>query len=80
MAHKFALLALDALAMLFWFATWVALAVFRDDLFACYGRICDTLTAGIVFGAFTWYVMSYPFLVRWGWEGLWQMGDKGRVC
>ena len=54
LAHKFAILALDAVTMIFWFAGWVALAVFKNNLLLCYGSICHDLTASIVFGAFEW--------------------------
>ena len=55
-ANKFAVLALDALTMLFWFAAFVALAVYRNDDFSrCHGfRLCKTVTAAVVFGAFEW--------------------------
>lgn len=54
LAHKFAILALDAVTMIFWFAGWVALAVFKDNLQLCWGGICHVMTAAIVFGAFEW--------------------------
>lgn len=54
LAPVIAVLALDALTMLFWFAAFVALAVWKSNLGICYGRICDTIIAGIVFGAFEW--------------------------
>lgn len=47
-------LALNAITMLFWFAAFIALAVWKSNLIICTGRICDTLIAGIVFGAFEW--------------------------
>ncbi len=53
-ANKYAILALDALTMLFWFASFIALAVYRDDWGNCRGRWCNTLTAAAVFGAFEW--------------------------
>jgi uncharacterized membrane protein (DUF485 family) len=58
-ANKYAILALDALTMLFWFAGFIALAVYRDDFPRCSGtRACDTLTAAIVFGAFEWLLFT----------------------
>ncbi|CAF9933498.1 MAG: hypothetical protein HETSPECPRED_008666 [Heterodermia speciosa] len=53
-AHKYAILALDAVTMIFWFAGWVALAVFKENLTLCWGAICHVVTAAIVFGAFEW--------------------------
>lgn len=52
-AHKFAILGADALTMLFWFAGFIAAAVFLTDR-VCAGRVCDTLKAATVFAAFEW--------------------------
>lgn len=55
LAPVIAVLALDAVTMLFWFAAFVALAVWKsNEVGRCLGRICDTIVAGIVFGAFEW--------------------------
>lgn len=55
LAPVIAVLALDALTMLFWFAAFIALAVWKSNQIGdCYGRICHTIVAGIVFGAFEW--------------------------
>lgn len=54
LAPVIAVLALDALTMLFWFAAFIALAVWKSNLSFCWGRICQTIVAGIVFGAFEW--------------------------
>ncbi|KAG7010055.1 hypothetical protein G7Y79_00001g003270 [Physcia stellaris] len=54
MAHKYAILGLDFLTMVFWFAGWVALAVYKENLILCGGRICHVMTAAIVFGALEW--------------------------
>lgn len=67
-AHVHAILALDALTMLFWFAGFIALAVWYHDfvnaanfeLFAgcaALGDYCGVLEAAVVFGAFEWYVL-----------------------
>lgn len=54
LAPVIAVLALDALTMLFWFAAFIALAVWKSNTPRCYFRICNTIVAGIVFGAFEW--------------------------
>ena len=54
MAPVLAVLAFDAITMLFWFAAFVALAVWKSDLSLPKGRLYHTLVAGIVFGAFEW--------------------------
>lgn len=55
-AHKFGILAAEALTMLFWFAGFIALAVFLTDR-VCVGRVCDSAKAATVFAAFEWYVL-----------------------
>lgn len=68
LAPVIAILALDALTMLFWFAAFIALAVWKSNLlFSCNAGICGRIIAGIVFGAFEWLVFfslffSLPFL------------------
>ena len=58
LAHPFALLGVEALTMLFWFAGFIALAVFVQDHFVvCSGSVCGSLTAAIIFGAFEWCVL-----------------------
>ena len=61
--------------MLFWFAGFIALAVFDRDLHDAVvfyygfvyegcdgtGNICEVITAAVVFGAFEWYVPLHWF-------------------
>ncbi|MCJ1302172.1 hypothetical protein MMC08_004975 [Hypocenomyce scalaris] len=54
LAHKFAILGLDALTCLFWFAGFIALAVFLSSLLVCTGHVCRSAQAAAVFGAFEW--------------------------
>ncbi|MCJ1307255.1 hypothetical protein MMC25_000901 [Agyrium rufum] len=54
LANKFAILALETLTMLFWFAGFVALAVFVSSLSICSGNVCRSAQAAIVFAAFEW--------------------------
>lgn len=62
LAPAIAVLALDALTMLFWFSGFIALAVYHSNLGDCRGRVCDDLVAAIVFGAFEWYVFPRHLL------------------
>lgn len=64
LAPVIAVLALDALTMLFWFAAFIALAVWKSNLGLCFGRICNTIVAGIVFGAFEWLVFFFFLRIR----------------
>ncbi|MCJ1483160.1 hypothetical protein MMC06_003327 [Schaereria dolodes] len=57
LAHKYAIAALDALTMLFWFAGFIALAVFLTGLTLCVGHVCRAAQAAAVFAAFEWYVV-----------------------
>jgi hypothetical protein len=57
--HHFGALALDALTMLFWFAGFIALAVwtnrtFNVDGFEFRGRVYNVAVAASVFAAFEW--------------------------
>lgn len=55
LAPVIVVLALNAVTMLFWFAAFIALAVWKSNhLHRCHLRLCDTIVAGIVFGAFEW--------------------------
>ncbi|KAL9031642.1 MAG: hypothetical protein Q9196_000356 [Gyalolechia fulgens] len=56
--NKIIHLAVDALTALFWFAGFIALAVWYDDLFYCPGKICRTIVASCVFGAFEWLLFT----------------------
>lgn len=53
-SHPFAILALDAVLWVFWFAGWVALAVFHHKLNLCWGNVCRVMVAAIVVGALEW--------------------------
>ena len=69
--HPFAVLGLNTITMLFWFAAFIAMAVLRHDLDAveftdgfndyalCGGSYCSELEAAAIFGAFEWYVLSH---------------------
>jgi len=52
-AHKFGILAAEALTMLFWFAGFVALAAFLGNR-VCFGNVCNTAKAAAAFAAFEW--------------------------
>jgi hypothetical protein len=54
-AHTYAILAVDAVTMIFWFAGFIALAVFLGDR-VCYGNVCNCAKTAAVFAAFEWYV------------------------
>ena len=53
-AHKYAILAVEAVTMIFWFAGFVALAAFLGDVRCRRGSVCRTAQAATVFGAFEW--------------------------
>ena len=42
--------------MIFWFAGFLALAVFLSDR-VCFGHVCSAAKAAAVFGAFEWCVL-----------------------
>ncbi|KAF2723198.1 hypothetical protein K431DRAFT_220482 [Polychaeton citri CBS 116435] len=53
-AHIFAITVVEGVTMLFWFAGFIALAVWLSDR-DCYGNVCSSARAGTIFGAFEWY-------------------------
>ncbi|KAL8712808.1 MAG: hypothetical protein Q9220_003016 [cf. Caloplaca sp. 1 TL-2023] len=55
---KVVYLAVDALTALFWFAGFIALAVWYNDLDYCFGRVCGVIVASCVFGAFEWLLFT----------------------
>ncbi|KAF2861251.1 hypothetical protein K470DRAFT_257169 [Piedraia hortae CBS 480.64] len=55
--HKFAILGIETVTMIFWFAGFVALAVFLSDR-VCYGPVCGAAKALAVFGGFEWVIFA----------------------
>ncbi|KAL2802881.1 marvel domain-containing protein [Aspergillus granulosus] len=55
LAHRYALPAVDGVTMIFWFAGFIALAVYVGDLDDCSEHsVCQGLQAAAAFGAFNW--------------------------
>lgn len=55
LAHRFALVAVDAVTMIFWFAGFIALAADIGDTQGCSkGSLCREIQAATAFGAFNW--------------------------
>jgi uncharacterized membrane protein (DUF485 family) len=57
-AHKYGILAAEAVTMLFWFAGFIALAVFISNLLFCRGNVCRAAQAATVFGALEWILFT----------------------
>lgn len=58
-AHKFAIAGVEFLTMLFWFASFIAVAVLWRDIYwgwTGHGTVHNVGVAAIVFGAFLWSV------------------------
>ncbi|KAJ4301698.1 hypothetical protein N0V90_003791 [Kalmusia sp. IMI 367209] len=56
-AHKYAIIGVEAVTMIFWFAAWVAVASYWGDVYrgsAKHGPVYSTGVAAIVFSAFIW--------------------------
>ncbi|MCJ1366858.1 hypothetical protein MMC16_005988 [Acarospora aff. strigata] len=60
-AHKYAILAVEALTMIFWFAGFIALAVWLGRLIICSGNACRSSRAACVFAAFEWLMFAGTF-------------------
>ncbi|KAF2277369.1 uncharacterized protein EI97DRAFT_432249 [Westerdykella ornata] len=55
LAHKYAITAVEAVTMIFWFAAWVAVAALWGDIrCGSAGGPCGAGTAAIVFSALIW--------------------------
>jgi len=63
-AHKFGILAADALTMIFWFAGFIAMAVLLTDV-GCgrYWGVCRAAEAATVFAAFEWLLFAATTLM-----------------
>lgn len=51
--HAFVILGVEMVTMIFWFAGFIAVAVFIHDR-GCFGTVCSAAKAAAVFGAFEW--------------------------
>jgi len=51
-AHPWIVCGVESLTMLFWFAGFIAAAVFLSDLITCAGHACSAARAATVFAAF----------------------------
>ncbi|KAH7412174.1 hypothetical protein DE146DRAFT_642472 [Phaeosphaeria sp. MPI-PUGE-AT-0046c] len=58
---KMGLLALEGLTMLYWFAGFIALAVFLSDRI-CFGAVCDVARASTALSAVTWLSFAVTFV------------------
>jgi len=64
-AHKFVVLGVEVLSTIFWFAGWVAYAVFLgDDVYICTRwNTCRVAIAADVFSAFEWLLFSATMIM-----------------
>ncbi|EHA28612.1 hypothetical protein CBS63078_8702 [Aspergillus niger] len=54
LAHRIVIPAVEVITMIFWFAGFIALAVFLPPAEACHWSRCSALQAATVFGALEW--------------------------
>lgn len=62
-AHPWIICGVESLTMLFWFAGFIAAAVFVGHLNACGGKACSSAKAATVFAAFDckiWFPLTIP--------------------
>ncbi|KAH7354875.1 membrane-associating domain-containing protein [Rhexocercosporidium sp. MPI-PUGE-AT-0058] len=57
-SHPFAVLGFNILTMLFYFAGFIALAVFLGKLLFCRGSVCAAARADAAFAAFSWLLWT----------------------
>jgi len=53
--HAYVVAGVEGLTMIFWFAGFLALAVWLGNR-VCFGHVCSAAKAATAFGAFAWYV------------------------
>ncbi|KAJ9295307.1 hypothetical protein DTO271G3_6130 [Paecilomyces variotii] len=58
MAHRFAIVGMEAVTMIFWFAAFIALAALLPPPEACHSSPCRSSQAATVFGAFEWVLFA----------------------
>ena len=58
LAHRLIVVAIEGITMIFWFAGFIALAVFSSYFESCQLIVCNTLRAATVFGALEWCVLT----------------------
>lgn len=65
LAHKFAILAVEAISVIFWFSGWVAVAAWAGDwhLGKCDLNFCRSAIAAVVFGCFIWMTFVVTTIV-----------------
>ncbi|EME47201.1 hypothetical protein DOTSEDRAFT_50652 [Dothistroma septosporum NZE10] len=56
--HPIIFTTVEALTMIFWFAGFIAAAVFLSDR-VCFGSVCSAAKAATVFGAFLWILFAF---------------------
>jgi Membrane-associating domain len=64
-AHPYAILAVEAITMLFWFGGFIAHAVFVSALLYCRGNVCRCAQVATAFAAFEWYVLEFTASIFW---------------
>ncbi|KAG9543660.1 hypothetical protein KCU77_g18951, partial [Aureobasidium melanogenum] len=57
-AHPWIICGVESLTMLFWFAGFIAAAVYLSDLITCAGKACSSAKAATVFAAFEWVLFA----------------------
>ncbi|GAB7333221.1 hypothetical protein MBLNU13_g04875t1 [Cladosporium sp. NU13] len=60
--HAGIITGVEGLTMVFWFAGFVALAVFLGDR-VCFGHVCSAAKAAAAFGAFEWLAFAVTFVL-----------------
>ncbi|BDD59154.1 hypothetical protein MPDQ_001986 [Monascus purpureus] len=58
LANRIAILAVEAVTMVFWFAGFIALGAWLPSPSFCKGDLCNSLQAATVFGSFEWALFA----------------------
>ncbi|PSR79273.1 membrane-associating domain-domain-containing protein [Coniella lustricola] len=82
--HPWAVIALELTNVLFYFAGFIALAVFLSKLLFCRGTVCSSARAATAFGSFEWALwavtagLTLKDALKGGFAGLRNAGSGGR--
>lgn len=64
--HKWAVVGVEGLSVLFWFCGWVAMAAWLGNATVCFGTVCGCARAAVVFAMFEWlaWCLSFGIVVK----------------
>lgn len=64
--HKWAVVGVEGLSVIFWFCGWIAMAAWVGNTSVCYGTVCGCARAAVVFSVFEWiaWCLSFGIVIK----------------